>query len=105
VNDIGTPVLISQGPVIRVDDAGKYTSGAFLNAAEAALTCIQILRFLHVAGMQKPFFENIVDTPFFDTFSAAAGAILTKFDGGILADGVESGFGCFHMDMIFFGHD
>jgi hypothetical protein len=105
VNDISAPVFISQGSVIRVDDAGEYTSGAFLNAPEAALACIQILWFLHVAGMQKPFFENIIDTPFFDTVSAAAGTILSKFDGGILADGMESGFGCFHMNMIFFGHN
>jgi len=64
VDDIRSPVIISQGTVFRIDHPGKNAFGTFLNATKTAHAGIQVFRFAHCAGMRIIFPENPIDTFF-----------------------------------------
>ncbi|MFC1825929.1 hypothetical protein ACFLYZ_00875 [Thermodesulfobacteriota bacterium] len=104
VNNIRAPVIISQGPIIRIDDSRKDSPGAVLNTAKAALAGVQVFRFVHGAAMLIVVFENSIDAFFFDAFFAAAGAVFPEFNRGVLADGMKPRRRCFCWNMILFGH-
>jgi hypothetical protein len=104
VDDIRTPVFISQCPIFRINDPGKNTSGAFLNTAETTFTGIQVFGLLHGAHVQIVVLENSVNTFFLYACSATAGAVFPEFHRGIFADGMIPRVGGFNGDMILLRH-
>jgi hypothetical protein len=104
VDDIGTPVLVAQRSVFRIDYPGKNSPGAFLDTTETTVTGIQVFRFVHGAHVKVVFLENSVNTLFLYAFSATAGAVFPELHRGILADGVVSWKGGFNGNMILLRH-
>jgi hypothetical protein len=104
VDNIGTPVFISQRSVFRINDPGKNAPGAFLDAAEATVTGIKVLGFFHGAHVQVVVLENSVNTFFLDARSATAGAVFPEFHRGILTDGMIPWIGGLQGNMILLRH-
>jgi hypothetical protein len=105
MNNIRPPVMVSQGPIIRIDYARKDPPGALLNAAKTALAVVQVFRLVHGAAMFIIVFEDAVDAFFLNTLFAAPGAIFPEFNRGILADGMKPWWRCFYGYMVFLGHE
>jgi len=104
VNDIGTPILISQCTVFRIYHPGKNASRAFLDTTKTTVAGIQVFRFAHGAHVKVVILENTVNTFFLHTLSAAAGAVFPELNRGILADGMVPWISGFNGYMILLGH-
>jgi hypothetical protein len=104
VNDIRTPIFISQGTVFRIDHPGKYASSAFLDTAKTTVARIQVFRFTHGAHVKVVILKNAVNAFFLHTLPAAAGAVFAELNRGIFTDRIVPWFSGFNRYMVLFGH-
>ena len=84
------PVVVSKRPIFGINCPGKDSFGTLLDAPEAALAGIEILRFIHGTPMAIILIENAVHAVFLNALSATTGAIFPKFNRRVLADRIES---------------